>query len=135
MKIAFRPHHFLCTLCFQGEGYSEQFIANFKQIVAILREENSDNTAIKITTHTDSICAPCPHKKEKNCEMQEKIKLLDHAHSSALNIKTTSMITWGEAKTRIKENLTLDTFHKICATCSWKTSGICERVLRDFLSK
>ena len=27
--LQFRPHHFLCAFCFQGKGYSPEFIENF----------------------------------------------------------------------------------------------------------
>ena len=31
--IRFRPHHFLCSLGFEGKGYSEAFTANMTGIV------------------------------------------------------------------------------------------------------
>ena len=35
--LKFRPHHFLCTLGFQGKGYSPGFVANFQAIADRLR--------------------------------------------------------------------------------------------------
>lgn len=133
MEITFRPHHFLCALCFQGKGYSPLFIANFQTIMDKLNSPGGDATVIQVTTHTDSICAPCPNRIGRHCATEEKIAVLDHAHTDALQLKTETILTWGEAKQRIKEKMTLESFHQICATCSWKQYGICESVLTAFL--
>jgi hypothetical protein len=132
MPILFRPHHFLCALCFEGKGYSPAFIANFSRILEQLQDR--PNTSIQITSHTDSICAPCPHRSGTTCASETKINRLDQAHAAALRMETTSALTWEEAKNRIKSHLTLETFHHICDSCEWKSLGICEKVLTDFLS-
>ena len=132
MEIKFRPHHFLCTLCFQGKGYSLGFIKNYKEIVDELKKQG-DAALITIVDHTDSICDPCPHRREQRCAMQEKISGLDQAHADTLNIQANDVISWGEAKVRIKKHLSLETFHRICASCSWKKYGICESVLTEFI--
>ena len=128
-KINFRPHHFLCTLCFQGKGYSPDFIRNYKDIVKNL----ADESLIQVTEHTDSICAPCPHKRELKCASQEKIAALDKNHAEVLELESEEVLTWQEAKQRIKQHMTLEKFHKICAPCSWKEYGICEKILTEFL--
>jgi len=132
MAINFRPHHFLCALCFQGAGYSVGFVRNFKKIMHTLNQD--ETTEINIVQHTDSICAPCPHRINLLCDTQEKIEQLDQAHAETLNIKTNTTISWENAKAQIKKNLTLEKFHKICEPCGWKESGMCEKVLREFLS-
>jgi uncharacterized protein len=133
MNITFRPHHFLCTLCFQGKGYSPTFVENYQKIVEQLNSATGDLTPISIIAHTDSICAPCPHKQNTQCASQEKITRLDNAHAEALGIKTGDIIYWGEAKKLIAEKITLEQFHQMCGACSWKNLGICEQVLRNFL--
>lgn len=132
-QITFRPHHFLCALCFKGNGYSSAFVANFEVIMAALNASDGDHTAIYITQHTDSICDPCPNRRNTTCTSEEKISTLDNAHAKALDIHAGEIITWGNAKKRIKEKMTLDTFHQICKTCSWKEFGICEGVISEFL--
>lgn len=129
MDIHFRPHHFLCALCFQGRGYSPAFVSNFEVIMAYLKA--SDATPIRVIAETDSICSPCPHRLGKTCQTEEKIAVLDKAHASALHLQAGDLLTWGEAKQRIADHITLDTFHRICATCQWKEWGICESVIRD----
>lgn len=131
--INFRPHHFLCALCFQGRGYSPVFIQNFQTILNQL-QEHADLT-ITVTAKTDSICAPCPHNLGLSCQTEEKIQILDQAHANALAIKTGDQFTWQQAKQRIQEKISLSQFHEICHTCAWKEYGICEGVLKNFLQK
>lgn len=127
-EINFRPHHFLCTLSFQGKGYSEPFIQNYQAIVDSL----TDETVISVTPHTDSICAPCPHKRNLHCENQSKISRLDEAHQAILKLPT--KITWGEAKQLIKKQMTLSKFHAACEPCQWKHYGMCESALKKLHS-
>ncbi|MBX3709185.1 MAG: DUF1284 domain-containing protein [Gammaproteobacteria bacterium] len=133
MKFNFRPHHFLCALCFQGRGYSSAFIANFTSIMETLNLIEGNHTVIHIVSHTDSICDPCPNRMRNTCTTEEKITVLDRSHATALDIKAGESMTWGEAKNRIAEKISLEKFHQICATCNWKKYGICENALTKFL--
>lgn len=99
----------------------------------LLNSPHGDNTLIQVTSKTDSICTPCPHRLGKDCQTEEAIAILDHAHANALDIKAKDTLSWGEAKKRIADKITLDRFHEICQTCSWKKYGICEGVLSEFL--
>ena len=134
MEINFRPHHFLCALCFKGRGYSPAFVSNFKAIMDVLNAPDGDKTPINIVGHTHSICHPCPNRLNASCLTEEKITVLDQAHARALNISAGETITWEDAKKKIAERLTLQTFHQICGPCEWKEYGICEEVLKDFLN-
>lgn len=130
-KIRFRPHHFLCTVGFEGKGYSEEFVANYTRIAQDLRDSPSgDDTEITVAVEsTDSICHPCPNKRGNVCETEAKIRTLDSAHAEILELKSGDVLTWGEAKNRIRAKMTLEKFHTACAPCSWKRAGICERAL------
>ena len=136
MALSFRPHHFLCALCFQGKGYSPEFIKNFSALMERLCAPDGDTVMIHVTEHTDSICSPCPHREALLCREQEKIMLLDRAHADILCIQPGEKISWGEAKERIRTHMTLEKFHTACAPCEWKKYGICEKTLRKerFLS-
>lgn len=133
MSVDFRPHHFLCTLCFQGKGYSPVFIANYEKIARQLKKDPS--TPIKVVDHTDAVCQPCPHRQGTQCATQEKISKLDQAHAAALEIQSGDVLSWEQAQQRMAEKLTLEKFHSICATCNWKPLGLCESVLTTYLSK
>lgn len=131
--ITFRAHHFLCTLCFQGNGYHPKFIANYQKIVDRLRAKDGDMVPIHVVAKTDSICAPCPHRQGALCATQDKIDDLDAKHAAILNITSGVQLTWGEAKARIFQHMTLAQFHKACASCSWKSLGLCEATLTSSL--
>lgn len=133
LNIAFRPHHFLCAVCFQGKGYSPEFIENFTTIMQHLNGEHGDDTVIDIVSHTDSICNPCPSKRDKLCISQKKILALDQAHAEILRIAPGEKITWGDIKMRIRTHMTLEKFHAACAPCEWKKFGICEDVLEKLV--
>lgn len=133
--LTFRPHHFLCSLGFQGKGYSDEFVTGFQSIVDLLRAPQGDGTVIKVTDFTDSICAPCPHKRGDLCETQSRITQLDVAHAKVLGLSAGDQVSWGEIKERIKEKISLETFHTICEGCPWKELGVCEKALKELKSK
>jgi hypothetical protein len=129
--LEFRPHHFLCTLGFQGKGYSPQFVANYTEIARSLRVPGGDAVRIRVTEVTDSICGACPSKRGDLCETQDKIDRLDRAHAGVLGIHGGDELSWGEAKLRIARDFSLEKFHSACESCSWKTMGVCESALID----
>jgi hypothetical protein len=53
---------------------------------------------------------------------------------NALGIQPKQQLTWHQAKQLISEKISLDVFHQICATCSWKSLGICEASLKAHLN-
>ncbi len=118
--FTFRPHHFFCTLGFQGKGYSKGFVDNFSQIKNDLTEE----TLITVTSKTDDICSPCPHRCSDVCATQQKIEKLDQAHAKALDLKEGGRVTWREAQKRLAQ-LTLQDHKNICQECQWLNLGLC----------
>lgn len=62
MKITFRPHHFLCTLGFQGKGYSPSFVENYTRHVEALHD--NEDVEIEVVEKGDTICSACPHQKK-----------------------------------------------------------------------
>lgn len=120
----------MCTLGFQGKGYSLPFIENYESIVEQINQEPS--TPINVTFGLDSICRACPHQTDEDtCQQQAFIEQLDQAHLKALNLKAGQSLTWAEAKARIKARITIEYFHQICAGCEWKAYGICETALKN----
>ncbi len=133
MKLSFRPHHFLCTLGFQGKGYSPGFIKNYTQIVEALQD--NEELPIEVVVNTDSVCKACPHHKEGECISEEKIQSLDARHSQVLGIYPGNVLSWREGKECLKEKMTLESFHRVCADCQWKAMGVCEDALKKLQSE
>lgn len=128
--IRFRPHHFLCTLGFEGKGYSESFVKNYAEIARELRETvDGDKRMIEVVDGTDSICGPCPNRREDACETEAKIRTLDGAHAKILGVKAGDRLTWGSAKKALRENMSLEKFTTACAPCAWQKAGMCEKAL------
>lgn len=128
MSFAFRPHHFLCTLGFQGKGYSPDFVENYGEIASAL--EKNPNLSIRVVESEDSICRACPHQTDRGCAEEDKISLLDGRHLQVLKIKGGEIFSWAHMKQRLKTHMTLEAFHRACAGCVWKSLGVCEAALR-----
>jgi hypothetical protein len=129
MTIKFRPHHFLCALGFEGRGYTSLFIDHFQALADHLRGQNGDDTEIIVTEAADDICQPCPQRLGNLCTHASKTAPLDQAHAQALGVKAGDRLTWGEAKQRIAQHITPETFDQICAPCEWKSLGLCAAAL------
>ncbi|MEO3414765.1 DUF1284 domain-containing protein [Roseovarius sp. CAU 1744] len=133
--ITYRPHHFLCSLGFQGKGYSDGFTANMSRIVVdTLRAPGGDDTLIEVTGVTDDICAPCPKRRGTLCTEQEKISALDMRHARALGLFDGTRITWAEAKRRIVKRVPPGSLQTLCQGCQWLELGLCEQALADLHS-
>lgn len=128
--LQFRPHHFLCALGFQGMGYSPAFVRNFGRIAAVLRGPQGDQTRLRVIGETDDICAPCPHRRGNACTSQERVLQLDRAHARALGVRLGDVLTWGEARRRIRERVSPTRFDTMCAPCRWQQLGICRAALK-----
>lgn len=128
--LRYRPHHFLCSLGFQGKGYSPGFTANMTAIVmGRLRAPQGDATEITVIAALDDICAPCPKRRGSACASQDQIDRLDQAHASALSLRPGDRLTWGQAKARIRQNLPPGSLATLCAGCQWEPYGMCEAAL------
>ena len=130
--ITFRPHHFLCSLGFQGNGYSDDFTANMSRIVVDnLRAPGGDEVMIHVTGATDDICTPCPKRRGTSCAEQERMVALDTRHARALKVFVGSRISWGEAKRRIVSYVPPGALATLCAGCQWLELGLCEKALSE----
>jgi tetratricopeptide (TPR) repeat protein len=129
--LEFRPHHFLCTLGFEGKGYSEEFVEGYRVIADQLRESGASGeaTPIRVTSATDSICAPCPNRQGARCATEAKIQSLDNGHAAVLNLVPGQILSWAEAKSRIAARMSDADFDRVCAPCSWKPMGVCKKAL------
>ncbi|OOY12804.1 MAG: DUF1284 domain-containing protein [Rhodobacteraceae bacterium] len=128
-RLKYRPHHFLCSLGFEGKGYSEDFTANMSAIVeGTLRRADGVEVEIEVVGAADDICAPCPSRRGALCVAQDRIAQLDAAHGHALGIAPGDVLRWGEALERIAA-LPEGALEEICAGCQWLAGGMCAKAL------
>ena len=66
-----RPHHALCVLFFEGNGYNQAFIENMTAFVS------DPTTMLQLTTGCDTLCQACPHNFNDQCEDEAKVSLFD----------------------------------------------------------
>lgn len=117
-----RPHHLLCMHAFIGKGYSESFTIKMGSIIEKIRSEKK----LKIVFHSDDICAACPHQEEnKACKSENSTLLLDKKVISKFEIQEREYST--DEISLFMRKLTKEDFAHICSTCSWYSSGICEK--------
>lgn len=129
-SITFRPHHFLCSLGYQGKGYDDAFKANMDAVVANgLHQQGGDETEITVTRQVDVICGPCPYRRGRGCASQEKIDGLDARHAERLQLDGGDIFTWGEAKDRIAAYVKKGDLSQLCKGCQWLELGLCEDAL------
>lgn len=135
--LRFRPHHFLCTLGFQGKGYSPAFVDHFQKIANQLREPKAptDQIQIEVVQGADLICEPCPNRTGSLCKTESKIDALDTAHEKVLGLTKGEIITWGKAKQRLAKYMTDSEFDQACAPCGWKSLGACRSALVQLRSE
>lgn len=124
----------MCTLGFQGKGYSLDFIKNYKKIVQTL--EANEDTLIEVAEYMDDICAPCPNRLDEiECKTQAKIIKLDANHSAVLRLKVGEIISWRQAKERMRAHMSVEKFLDSCSICPWQKYGVCQKSLENLLEK
>jgi len=130
--LKYRPHHFLCSLGYQGNGYSDGFTANMSRIVVdTLRAEGGDEQVVEVVGLADDICTPCPKRRDQLCTEQEKIATLDARHARALGLFVGTTLTWAEAKRRIVKRVPPGSLKTLCKGCQWLELGLCEQALSE----
>lgn len=130
--IKFRPHHLICNLCFQGKGYSEEFVQNFSLLHQQLNQ-TPEKLLIKLIAGVDDICAYCPENVNGWCQQAVKVEQLDQAYLEILKFKIGDIISLVELKNRIKKFMSLSDFHLTCCSCSWYSLGVCEKKIGEVL--
>ncbi len=79
----------MCTLAFQGYGYSQSFVENYKKIAS--KVISDPNTKIEVVDNLDTICSVCPNQtKQGKCTTQAKVLELDRSLLLPTNIKFVS---------------------------------------------
>ena len=130
--IKFRPHHFMCTLGFRGKGYSADFVRNYRKLVQTIARD--EDILIEVVQYTDDVCSACPNKIDYiACKTQSKISKLDAAHIAVLQLIPGEVMSWKQAKDRIKKHMNVEKFLLSCKGCSWQKYGVCQGSLEHLL--
>ena len=118
--VQFLPHHVLCTLGFEGKGYSPRFVKNYAHI----KKHLTADTPIQIMPGLDAICAACPNHNNNVCQKETLIQALDNRHKKALNL-TYKTYTWNTLIKKVKSNIEPSDLQTLCRNCAWLPLGVC----------
>jgi hypothetical protein len=114
----------MCTIGFQGMGYSLRFVENYQEIALTLQAK--PESLIQIVAKHDSICNACPHIMAiTGCKDHTKVDQIDKRHMEILDLEIGEQITWVKARQIIKDKMSPEKFDYACETCEWKSYGVC----------
>jgi hypothetical protein len=116
--LALRGHHFLCTLHFQGAGYSTGFTGNMTALCAGIAERGT--TTVEVAAMADPICSACPSLQPdgQSCATQDSVMRRDSALLDAMGwapgqVKSLEAPYWAVLDSR--DELIAD----LCTGCEW----------------
>ncbi len=122
----------MCTLGFQGKGYSTDFVRNYKKIVRTITE--NEDTLIEVVEYMDDICSVCPNRLDDIlCKTQDTVTKLDASHSAVLQLVPGEVMSWKQAKARVKKHMSVEKFTESCSICPWQKYGVCQKSLEELL--
>ncbi|PWJ19177.1 DUF1284 domain-containing protein [Jannaschia seohaensis] len=135
MPIRLRRHHVLCAVTYDGQGYTDAFVANTSRIAyGELGGPAGDGKEILITSSADVICASCPHRRGLGCSTNDMIDGLDLMHGAVLDLDPGDRLSWEECRTRVLDRIVPQDLNTLCAGCSLLPSGSCQASLARQLS-
>lgn len=116
-----RPHHAMCILNYRGEGYSEEFVKNMNSIVATL----NDDVLVILEKRADGVCAACQNRTDVSssnpvgCEFMDKVAHYDAGLMELLSLSDGEVLSWGELKKRVCNEVFPEKLAKVCGDCEW----------------
>ncbi len=126
--VKLRAHHLMCILTYVGEGYNDEFIANYDQIIARLRS----GEPILIVSGPDDICAPLLSGNNPHCHRESVVRRDENAARIASKLLQEPIFEGARLKL---STMSLDAlrlaymggqFSGACKGCEW--IGLCKGV-------
>jgi len=125
--IRLRPHHLLCLVAFQGEGYSPEFI---EKTLGLQRALLTGDTVVELVEGLDDLCFGCPEMSQECVSISGDTGVggLDRAVSDLLGISP-GRHRAAELLRSMRKTFTPERGYKVCAECSWLPRMDCPRVI------
>lgn len=125
MSIRLRPHHLLCALTFAGEGYTAEFIENFRRI--LLRLDAGE--AVVLVDGPDDVCAPLAQTSDRHC-LESPARMSDElaldALRAELDANPESMHFDAGVIAGLRRAFADGRIRSACTGCSWH--DLCSRI-------
>jgi len=118
-----RPHHLLCTLAFEGKGYSDIFAQNMTSIVKKLNSRRG--LSVNLIFSSDDICTKCPNLLQSGaCADNDKVMSMDRKVMELMHLEEKSY-KYGFLLDMVKHSITAESLNSICSSCTWFPYDIC----------
>ena len=121
--IMIRAHHLLCMQGFQGYGYDQAFVDNFKKILEMV--EDDPFYEITIVDESDIFCACCPNNHQGICkrspDADSNIKSIDNEVLKGIGKESGNQDNYRNLLKIINNTFkSMDDVKDICGDCDWK---------------
>ena len=116
--LALRGHHFLCTLHYQGAGYSNGFTDNMTAVCQGIVARGT--STVSVAAMADPICTACPSLQPdgQSCEYQASVMRRDKALLDAMGWTPGQVLGMEAAHLAVlarRDELMAD----VCTDCEW----------------
>lgn len=116
--VRLRGHHLICLRFFAGEGYSEEYRANLRDVVG--RAANGE--PVLLVRGADDVCAACEHMAPGRCPFEAdahgEIARLDRLAERLLQVTPGQTLDYGELGDGLRP--VLSTWRRdACERCEW----------------
>ena len=116
--LELRGHHFLCTLHYQGAGYSTGFTDNMTAVCQGIVARGT--STVRVAAMADPICTACPSLQAdgQSCEFQDSVMRRDRAVLDRMGWAPGQVLSMEEAHLAVlarRDELMADA----CTGCEW----------------
>jgi hypothetical protein len=125
--IRLRPHHLLCLIAFQGEGYSPGFV---EKTGGLRRALLTDDMVVELVRGPDDLCDGCPEMSRECVSLapDSGVEKLDRAAADLLGASP-GRHRAAELLRLLKNAFTAERGYEVCGGCSWLPRMDCPRVI------
>lgn len=132
-----RGHHLLCILGFRGLGYSAEFVANMRAVVAAFLSVPAP--IVEVVIEPDSVCHACPHLSGDACARrdfsEQRVRAKDEKVLMTLGLEPGCRLPASDLLALVAERVEPRTLESLCAQCSWWSCGYCAAGLAQLREK
>lgn len=125
-----RGHHLFCLLGYRGMGYSPEYVENMTRLHQTLRQ--NPKTWVQLVEGPDQLCEKYPKTGDYHCE-EHRIYERDSDILKKLKLEIGQMLTWEDIESKIVKYTKPSDIKMVCATCSWRSYGVCEEGVQEIL--
>ena len=126
MKIALRPHHFLCIKGYKGLNYNEAQTADWIRTAELLKQNPQSD--VFIMGGKDDLCTLCPSNTwaGKIYCRENIVNSLDNKVAAILGLKIGNTYKYQEILEKLNRIMSAQKHKELCEKCVWWNKGLCK---------